>query len=1216
MTNSVTQLDVMTLPLHGERLIEASAGTGKTFTIAGLYLRLLLGHGDKGHHHGELLTVDKILVVTFTEAATGELRDRIRRRIIQARNAFLAGNSDDPIIAPLLAASSDHRLSAQTLLQALRQMDEAAIFTIHGFCQRMLKQHAFESGSYFETEFVTDESTLRLQAIEDFWRQHFYGTSEPLDLTVATLVKSYWPEPSALLRDISGYLTNPYLVITANGQDDELHQYLAQQIASIDQLKKAWLEQFDQIEAEIVSKKIDKRSYSSRNLPKWLNDVSQWAQTTSDDLQVSDYLVRFSSSSLSEKTKDGPVPSLDIFNKIEQFLQQSFGIKDTILAQAISFVRGNVCRAKQQESLLSFDDLLSGLSNALDNQRDSVLALRIRTQYPLAMIDEFQDTDMMQYQIFNTIYGGQTSAGLLMIGDPKQAIYGFRGADIFTYIGARRQVSAHYTLGTNWRSSGDMVTAVNAIFEQHQAPFIYQDDIAFHPVKDSGKQTKLMIDGDDRGAISQWLIASDSTVNKADYQQQMAFACANQVNELLSKGSTGDALIKDFNVKDADGNVSDPERGVIASDIAILVRTGSEARLIKQQLERQGISSVYLSNRDSVFNAVVAQDIWRILLACLEPTNARLLRGALASALLDYNAHQLDAINNNEQKWQQAVNDFTNFAQRWQKIGVLAMLREFIDHYQIAARLLSQPSGERQLTDLLHLGEVLQQQSLEIEGEHALVHWLSDKVNNPAQDDQEQQLRLESDQHLVQIVTIHKSKGLEYNLVFLPFICSFRKETRAVYHQDQQTIVDLTLAKESLEKADLERLAEDLRLFYVAITRAVCHCWLGLAPLKSGRATKEAKTDLHQSAIGYLLLGGAVTTSEQLTKKLHALSAEFPMIKTLSPPAQSLSVYQASDANGEIGQARKFRGVIEHNYWITSYSALSKSHHSSDSSTIDASVEQFNIDWEAGVDSLTNQTEEVLEPQEASIFTFPRGANAGTFLHTLFEEIDFPNASGAYLETKISELLSHSEYDESWLAVLMKLVADVLDMPLSDNMSLRDLTMANKLVEMEFFMPLSPFNCEALNQILIKHDPLSKQAPPLTFGTVQGMLKGFIDLVFVVDGRYYVADYKSNHLGDHIEDYNQERLSEVMVDHRYDFQYQIYSLALHRLLKTRLPDYDFEQHFGGVYYLFLRGMTAVVAADDELDLSPENANYGVFYNRPSQVFIEQLDTLFAAGAAQ
>ncbi|PKF58126.1 exodeoxyribonuclease V subunit beta [Alteromonadales bacterium alter-6D02] len=1191
----------MTLPLHGERLIEASAGTGKTYTIAGLYLRLLLGHGSLGAAHPQRLTVDQILVVTFTEAATSELRDRIRRRIVEARNAFLSGFSDDPLIKPLLEQSANHQQCARYLLQALRQMDEAAIFTIHGFCQRMLKQHAFESGSYFETEFVTDETSIRVQVVEDFWREHFYGTAEPIDLALATLVNSYWACPESLLGEIANYLTNPFLQIKDSGEDFCLKERLSQAIASFDEIKAQWQGQCEQVLDSINGANIDKRSYSSKNLPKWFDEVCHWAQADSADLTICKNLDRFSQTMLTEKTKTGPAPSLPIFSAIDDFLTQSVSLKESIMAKAIDYVRAHIASHKQQASLLSFDDLLSGLANALGQAQQGSLAQKIRSQYPLAMIDEFQDTDLMQYQIFNTIYGLSPASddeiaqqGLLMIGDPKQAIYGFRGADIFTYIKARRKVPNHYTLDTNYRSSTEMVAAVNALFAQSDAPFIYQQDIAFHPVKDANKKPYFAMDGVKQGAISQWLLPSDAPVNSASYQQSMALACATQINQLLTDAQQDKAQM----ITPTKGNEPEQRRGVVASDIAILVRTGTEANLVKRELALQGISSVYLSNRDSVFSAPVVSDVWRLLSSILEPTNARLLRSAMATPLLGLTATQLDQLNNDERLWQGCVERFEHFHQRWLDVGILAMLRELIHREHIPARLLSLPDGERQLTDLLHIGEVLQQQSLEIQGEHALVHWLAEKVNSTEQDNQEQQLRLESDKDLVQIVTIHKSKGLEYNLVFLPFICAFKQAKQAVYHQDDKTIVDLSVSKEALALADEERLAEDLRLLYVALTRGVHHCWLGYAPLKSGRATKDGKTDLHKSAIGYLLLGKEVTTYHQLSEKLAQLATDYPFIELISPPNERLMPYQALATSTETPQVCEFDSVIENDYWITSYSALSKTVHHSKTDNVDASTEQFDIDWEAGIDETVDSLAEETPSQD--IFSFPRGAHAGTFLHLLFEEIDFVSAHGDELRNKVAELLEASEFDEVWLDVLVKLVADVLDSALDDDFSLRQLSMADKQVEMEFFMPISAISCDDINPVLAKHDALSKQAAALNFSQVQGMIKGFIDLVFVHQGKYYILDYKSNHLGDSPSDYDNHNISQMMIDHRYDFQYQLYTLALHRLLRSRIPDYDYEQHFGGVYYLFLRGMG-----------HGDDPSHGIFSNRPTQAFIEQLDDLFA-----
>lgn len=1195
MTTTAQQLNVMTLPLFGERLIEASAGTGKTYTIAGLYLRLLLGHGAE-NAHPRPLSVDEILVVTFTEAATSELRDRIRARIVQTRQAFIAGFSDDPLISELLEQYQDHHQAEHLLLNAVRQMDEAAIFTIHGFCQRMLKEHAFESGSYFETQFVTEQATIRTQAIEDFWRQHFYNTDQPHDLQLAKLVDSLWASPQLLLKDISRYLSDPYLSIQAPLADKPLTQSLNDIVQSVDTFKQQWLAAYQDIESHIKESGVDKRSYSSRNVPKWIGLITEWAQQPTQSIIVPESLARFDVALLHEKTKKGAAPSLDIFSQVNAFLAQDINLKPAILAQAIAYTRAHVSDHKKQQSLLSFDDLLTNLHHALDSetsvQADS-LAKKIRGQYPLAMIDEFQDTDLMQYQIFNTIYGQQSDAGLLMIGDPKQAIYSFRGADIFTYIKARKMVKNHYTLGTNYRSTPMMVDGVNSLFEQSSAPFIYRDDIGFSPVNSVPNKSTFILDEQEQPAITQWLLPCDGTLSNSDYQTQMALACANQINTLLSQGQQGKAGFRN----------NESLVAVQASDIAVLVRTGREAQLVKTQLAQQGIASVYLSNRQSIFGSVIVKDCWRVLHAIANPNDGRAIRSAMATGLMAQSLEQLERLNNDERRWQQLVDECHYYQGRWQHVGVLAMLREFMHQHQLPSQLLSLADGERQLTDLMHLGEILQQQSLEIVGEHALLHWLSDQMNNAEQENQEQQLRLESDKNLVQIVTIHKSKGLEYNLVFLPFICSARVTKEPIYHQNDQTLVDLKFGEQALEAADKERLAEDLRLFYVAITRAVHHVWLGFAPVKSGQANKAKTSDLHHSAIGYLYLNGAVTNAQELSARLNEMASTHQAITTSAPNLSQMPVFQSTQQDDSPTlNARHFDSDIENNYWITSYSALSKSSHSHEPNDVDASLETLAIDWE---EALANVQEPLLDEEtELTIFSFPRGAHAGTFLHTLFEEIDFSESDPQVFSDKVIQLLEESEFDEHWNGVLERLIDNVLNTPLNygslpPQFKLSQLSMADKQVEMEFFMPITSLNCQALNECLAKHDPLSKQAHGLNFNDVKGMLKGFIDLLFVADGKYYVLDYKSNHLGDSINDYSMAAMTETMIDHRYDFQYQLYSLALHRLLASRMADYDFDQHFGGVFYLFLRGMDKSSQLDE-----------GIFYNRPSKALIEELDALF------
>ncbi|MFM4837037.1 exodeoxyribonuclease V subunit beta [Aeromonas veronii] len=1196
-------LNTLRFPLHGERLIEASAGTGKTYTIAGLYLRLLLGHGplieegaDAGQPsaHERPLSVTEILVVTFTEAATAELRGRIRGRIHEARLAFMRGHSSDALLAQLLDEVEDHELAARRLLAAERQMDEAAVFTIHGFCQRMLKQNAFESGALFETEFLTDDSQLRLQAVSDYWRSEFY----PVDKALASAVRALWPSPAALLREMGSWLDNSELEIHPALGDETLaarHQAAMSRIAAV---KSEWLAQTDEIRRQ-TDGQISR--YTGKNYEGWLAKIADWAQDEGSGYAIPKELERFGQTVLEENLKKGgAVPTLPLFSQIDELLASRPGIRDLILQRAAKVVRSRMQASKRQAHQLSFDDLLKDLDGALGSGLGERLCERIRATYRVAMIDEFQDTDPQQYRIFHRLYGGHTDTALLMIGDPKQAIYGFRGADIFTYIQARRNVSAHYTLGRNWRSSSALVGAVNGLFERAKDPFIYEADIPFLPVDAKGKDESLLIDDQPAPVLHCWQLTGQPTFNRGDYQSKMARATAAEIHRLLSLSQEGKARFFGEKKKE-NGEIEIIDEPVKAGDIAVLVRTGAEGKLVQQELARLAIASVYLSNRESVLEQVEAREILLILHACQNPSEERSLRAALATGLFDLDAKALDGLASDERAWESAVQEFMEYRKTWHRRGVLAMLRALLHRRNLASSLLASPHGERRLTNFLHLGELLQQVSSELDGEYALLRWLGEAVSRPNGQDAEQVLRLESERKLVQIVTIHKSKGLEYPLVFLPFICSHRTAETPLYHEADEagnrTILDLTGADSSLAEADRERLAEDLRLLYVALTRGVYATWLGLAPVRAG-AGKSKKTDLHHTAIGYLLQKGEEGDAETLATALTELSQALPGVAVGEPSlTRPAPLPPEEELLGE-PQVRHFSGSLERDWWISSYSGLAAQGHGHSKGVL----ANPGFDDEVVTEAAALAAEQPEEAPQSSIFTFPKGARPGTLLHSLFETIDFQSAAGEPLAEHIATLLAQDGFDESWAPVLQQQVEAVLDTPLEtgfgEPVRLRDLSAERKQVELEFFLPMGRVTAPALTALCQQHDPLSRGNKPLSFATVQGMLKGFIDLVFEWQGRWYLLDYKSNHLGMSPADYSRPALERAMAEHRYDLQYQLYSLALHRLLTLRLPGYDFEQHFGGVFYLFLRGM-------------PQG---GIFHTRPSRELVLGLDKLFSEGS--
>lgn len=1185
-------LDVLTLPLFGERLIEASAGTGKTYTLAGLYLRLLLGLGGEAAYP-KPLSVEEILVVTFTEAATEELRDRIRANIHALRLACLCGESEDTLFSALLAQLPDKQLAAEWLLNAERQMDEAAIYTIHGFCQRMLGSHAFESGSLFDQELIEDEQLLIRQACADFWRRYCY----PLPFDVVSVIGQLWSGPDALQRELAPYL---------HGEAPQLHnppaphetllQRHQQILARINDIKQQWRQVASQIEKCILDSDVDKRSYSSRFLPGWVESVTLWAEAETIDYTLPKSLERFAQSTLNEKTKKGAPPVHPVFSAIEMLLSASLSLRDIVIERALHDIRATVRSEKQRRAALGFDDLLSRLDEALSQPLGEQLAAAIRQRHPVALIDEFQDTDPQQYRIFRAIYGEQPDSGMLLIGDPKQAIYAFRGADIFTYMRARADVKAHYTLDTNWRSSHDMVSGVNRLFQCVENPFVFST-IPFLPVQPApGKQAlRFEIDGVSQPAL-QFCLSGSAILGAGEYQQLMAQQCAMQIRDWLQAGQCNTAWLDNGRAR----------RPVQASDICVLVRSRHEAALVRDALRRLAIPSVYLSNRDSVFTTPEAREVLWLLQAVLAPEQERTLRSALATSLLGFSAQQIDALNQNEADWDTQVDTFAEFRQVWQRRGVLPMLRSLMSHYRLAENLLASREGERRLTDFLHLGELLQHAAATLESEHALVRWLSQQILQPNPQAENQQLRLESDRHLVQIVTIHKSKGLEYPLVWLPFICHFRPQPEGIYHDRHtyQALLDVNNGEESQQLAEEERLAEDLRLLYVALTRSIYHCSVGVAPLQRTRRKSET-TDMHLNAFGYLLQQGQESDAGTLVTALHALEGEGVAVTAVREWDGIL--WQEAATEPVQLRARECERLLTDNWRVTSYSGLQQ-HGLQQQHSVSAGQELFpRLDVDAALDPRSYSAEE--SEQALTPHTFPKGAGPGTFLHSLFETLDFTQpVSVNWLEEKLTEHGMESE----WAPTLQTWFTGLLHAPLNAEKPVSDppLTLASvpaqqRMAELAFYLPIdAPLQATALDSLAKRYDPLSANCPPLSFQQVQGMLKGFIDLVFCWQGRYYLLDYKSNWLGETASAYTQPAMQAAMMAHRYDLQYQLYTLALHRYLRHRVPAYDYERHIGGAIYLFLRGVDPAL---------PTN---GIFTQRLPRAFVDQLDRLFSGELAE
>lgn len=1189
-------LNALTFPLFGKRLIEASAGTGKTYTIANLYLRLLVPTGQAGDLD-KPLTVDQILVVTFTEAATAELKARIRSRIRTARKALLQGESDDVFLADwIVNMSAEHRAGAiEKLLYAEKQMDEAAVFTIHGFCQRMLSQNAFESRMLFQQTIETDELAPLSMAVKDVWRSVFY----PMDDTKAALIQPIWSNPEALLKDL--YLLNnqPDAKIAVPDYDWEAALTQAQSVMAA--VRSMWLEQSQDI-IDALERSGIKRTFWRKDPSKDIQAMTQWANSTRFELDKS--LEKFDTNEhASRLSKGGDLPAHEFFALV-QTLRESFPdagrLKAVLLTQLWQQTQERMKRWKRSTQSLTFTDLLTSLDAALAQDEAGKLAERIRHLYPIALIDEFQDTDAVQYRIFSTIYEqaqvDQNALGLIMIGDPKQAIYAFRGADIYTYLAAKKRVDSVYSLATNYRSSAAMIQAVNGLFTTQAEPFRVTG-IPFVEVQDRSIATGFSRQGEAQSALQFLYQGSDEPVSAKEYRQTMAESCAAHLHQLLLEGQQGTSLVNG--------------QGVRPKDVALLVTNFSQANDLKDALRRRGISSVYLSDKGSVFETVEARELLIVLTAILSNGQESKLRSALATSLVDWSLEELDTLNHDDvvyEKWGQA---FRNYLALWDKQGLLPMLREFMQDVSLAANILSHTGGERRLTDFLHLTEKLQQKSLELDSKEGVLRYLRLAIQNPNGNSDEQKIRLETDAELVRIVTIHKSKGLEYPIVYLPFAFTPYRDQggSALYHDEQQQLwiaIDPDEAQTEQHKEEL--YAAEIRLAYVALTRSKEACFIGAMDVgKKSNKTRGAVSDVHLSGVGALIGEGEPFEAGDLYPSIERLCERYQdgQMQLLDLPDEPpvLPRFKMIQAEPVEPKARDFTGRVERDWWVGSYSSLvveDKEHH-------DESVPGLD-EMTRFVDPLLDEMEALESPKEPekNRFTFPKGAKPGTFLHDTLEgkalhEVSDNPSFNDLLKTSHHKLLAdfyQRQGFEEWQDVLSEWLPDIVNTELMSGVSLGRLPPSACRKEMEFFIPVTGMNALQLDRISREHDDVSKVAPMIQDRPLKGMLKGFIDLLFEYQGRYYVLDYKSNYLGEDFADYEPEKLVHAMAEHRYDLQYQLYTLALHRLLKQRLPNYDYEKHVGGVVYLFLRGM------------KPRQQS-GIFHSRLTLEHVNALDALFS-----
>lgn len=1378
----MTPLKVNTFDLNSTSLIEASAGTGKTYTISNLVIRLLLGQLNKDQNssssinQGNPLSIENILIVTFTNAAASDLRARILEKIHDTRILFetvgkgasLVSLDCDENLKELLEnyLNSENQQDlakkyARLLNRAERNIDNAPISTIHSFCNRALNQvYAFESGKAFNVQLIQEQESNALQdeAMFAVWRELFY--TDKLGDKRATLLEILGTQDPTSLKDTikllksvrnlnpkDGYFGYAIYNLKKQHPNNTLEKELTDLIKAYEKIIKELLEGENadllwQIHECFKKHTVVTESNQSpfyESVTGFTDEIYALFTNIEDlkDLETEDFnkeLVKllFASgkatkkilskgndniSLISRARKDSrfklPLEAQEFEENLYQLVNNLEEVRDKLdlNSKTIWYVLSILCINKLdslfiRDNVISNDELLRQLAIVLtvDKKRGDNLAKLLRNQYPVAMIDEFQDTDPIQFEIFNKLYledkkQEQSKAVCYLIGDPKQSIYAFRNADINSYNKAKAKVEKLYTLDTNFRSSRNIIEGVNAIFEQDvpgfearpldcEADFI-PSNIDFMRVNYPKEDKKLAgscrfyfddeYNDDDfyKRPISNYVNTIEfekSESNKDQYQVAIAKALACDVVKVLTHG------ILD---KSSDRT---KKRKIKPSDIAILVKSGQESSQIQTALEEVGLKSVYFSDRSSVIGGDVktsygsseykpsceSVNIIYFMEAMCNNSNVSLVNRLLTCSLLRDNSKEI-VLNTEDDNFDKEIRLLHDCYLKWEKHGFISAFTHYLQSHDGIKSMLDTEGGERALSNYYQIAELIQSIDAKVIGPQAQLIWfksvaLESDSKNACFSEDETKKHLESEQELIKIYTVHMSKGLQYPIVFLPYFYELdtsKTDTKLkVYDvnsshltllpQDENfklgykeekyidesgkektrnKLVNMTLTNEKSNGKDIKStkeivleasLQEKVRLLYVALTRAQAANFIYLNNLKGTRVKVFNRIINPKAEDGTLKAVSNLDLFKPLYKehlKADELVVDKNEYKDYLAKEKALNNKETSSLSVNTLNA----GDIDKSYTISSYSTITSGNHNH--MFTEQNGENLSSDPKVQVED--SPSAELLQ------FTFTKGNIAGDFLHELMEYLlsrtNFDkNDDGCLLKfveettqnKKYGSLLKPYDQDIStfnadftdWLSSIVHANLGIVDSN-SHPLSLSCLTSDKCACELEYFMPCKQFKMDEFNLICDEFyqsevekfgDAIQADLPMLKANDFKGFMKGSIDLVANfetnIGNQYFLIDYKSNFLGGGFKDYSPSQMFKSIFTSRYDVQILIYSVALHRFLKTIVKDYDYEKDFGGVMYLFLRG----------LQKGTDSISTGIYQIKPKFELVERLDKLFEA----
>ena len=1218
----VSYQPICDIQFEGLHLIEASAGTGKTYTLSSLMVRIFL----------EKYLPNQVIATTFTRAAAAELKSRIRARLIEVQQYLeplrtvlesdiytRAAQESDPLKQHLLKTFAPRiAYACERLKLVIDQLDELFVGTLDSFSQKLLREFAFESGKIERAQITEDAKAYTRQLIHDVLRE--WIQSQPQHVIDALY-------SVGALKSVDHFVGMVESSLNFSSAQFKLPDMPVIELAQLQQ----WQQQAQQIELSALAEyfNLDGAYYSHINgtsfrnnafnklfcesLPQLLKALADSQNVQVFDGYLSDaretvfkFLDKLDSQKIFKKcpaeVSDGfyQHPTIlhiqKLCHSLKETQQQFEQLQVYLKAYLCIEVKKRLPQVLQQKGETTFSQQIKTLSEALKGEQGQRFAVFVQARYPLILVDEFQDTNQDQDDMLATIWRHPQryqKGCMIMVGDRKQAIYGFRGGDMLTFLNAYQDImSKHgreYKLIHNHRSVKELVEVVDVLFQRQMD---FGEQVVYDPIQAGARPHPALIENEQvNPAPLRWLQLQDGN--------EQATQVAWKIQSLLNQAHLQQLYLDGEN-----------HQVISEDDIAVLSRSHRQLDEVQYALERLGIR-VNRPSKRSVFDSKIAQDVGALLTALLHPFDEAKLKRALLSRLFGFDLSTLIELEQSAEGLSHYIQQFDDIREMWLNQGFLAAWQRCLNQFEIWQQLVATQSkdNERAVVNLRHLTDILSQHSEHVQGIQNLYHWYLKQLHSPSDREWELEHKLSSEAG-VQLMTIHQSKGLEFKIVFLLGANKAFSEMQKTLNfstteiqipETGQTRTQRVVAiadKNFLQQTELDQhqqraQAEQNRLWYVALTRASHRVYAVFEPEKgdknklSGLAFWKNRGDIFQhqySVEDHLLLERPASLRTQETQLERLLAAE---------PLPTQRFY----ARGK-----------------TSFSYLAQ-HLKHKANRLDrlANADQQFDQAEDEINLLTVESVAVSQPIAWIKQYFPKGTLAGNFLHEIFEQIDFQHP-----ETWIEEIRRRfkNTYQALWVALLEQYqqhfpeqenaeqqlyqwialwLADVLQTPLNQGFQLQQLVVGQYLSECPFYLALSD-RVLAMQRVQQLFEEYDIQMPEFIDAKSARYLNGSIDLVYFDGQRYHIADYKSNYLGEDQADYQSTHIAESMSLSSYWLQAALYLVALHRYLSVKLQNYRIEQHLGGASYLYLRGMNG-------------QADQGYFYWKPEDEFILRLDAI-------